>query len=260
MVGEVEREAFLLGKGKNAAVLAGSPFVTEIFAQLGCTVEWHVQEGDIFEPVRHIATVNGKARFLLLGERIALNLLARCSGIATQSKKIRDLAKSYGYKGIIAGTRKTTPGFRLVEKYGMLVGGIDPHRHDLSSMIMLKDNHIWSSGSITAAIQQARSVGGFSLLLDVEVGSEAEADEAIEAGADIIMLDNMEGSELVNVASSLKAKWQGQRKFLFETSGNITEANLQERAINGIDILSTSAVHQSVQHIDFSLKIQMPLE
>lgn len=131
----------------------------------------------------------------------------------------------------------------------MLVGGIDPHRHDLSSMIMLKDNHIWSSGtqtilspefithitsgSITAAIQQARSVGGFSLLLDVEVGSEAEADEAIDAGADIIMLDNIEGSELVNVARSLKLKWKGQRKFLFETSGNITESNLQSRAING---------------------------
>lgn len=140
----------------------------------------------------------------------------------------------------------------MVEKYGMLVGGIDPHRHDLSSMIMLKDNHIWSSGSrnlfyffpfkknssaligsITAAIQQARQVGGFSLLLDVEVGSETEADEAIEAGADVIMLDNMEGNELVSVARTLKDKWRGQRKFLFESSGNITEANLRERAING---------------------------
>lgn len=142
-------------------------------------------------------------------------------------------------------------GFRLVEKYGMLVGGIDPHRHDLSSMIILKDNHIWSSGSsnlifsfsiksssiligsITAAIRQARQVGGFSLLLDVEVGSEAEADEAIEAGADVIMLDNMEGTELVSAARTLKDKWRGQRKFLFESSGNITEANLRERAING---------------------------
>jgi len=140
----------------------------------------------------------------------------------------------------------------------MLVGGIDPHRHDLSSMIMLKDNHIWSSGSITAAIQQARDVGGFSLLLDVEVGSETEADEAIEAGADIIMLDNIEGAELVRVANKLREKWKGKRRFLFETSGNITEANLQERAINVIDILSTSVVHQSVQHIDFSLKIQKP--
>ncbi len=135
----------------------------------------------------------------------------------------------------------------------MLVGGIDPHRHDLSSMIMLKDNHIWSSGpscltlyfeifrknlhaisgSITTAIQQARKVGGFSLLLDVEVGSEAEADEAIEAGADIVMLDNIEGVELVRVAQTLKEKWKGKRKFLLETSGNITETNLQERAIDG---------------------------
>lgn len=112
-------------------------------------------------------------------------------------------------------------------------------------------------------------------MLEVEVGSEAEADEAIDAGADIIMLDNIEGDHLVQVARKLKEKWNGKRKFLFESSGNITEVNLQERAINGkkvpshllsqklmfpteIDILSTSVVHQSVQHIDFSLKIQMP--
>lgn len=119
----------------------------------------------------------------------------------------------------------------------MLVGGIDTHRHDLSSMIMLKDNHIWSHGSITAAIQQARAVGGFSLLLDVEVQSEAEADEAIDAGADVVMLDNIEGKELLSVARRLKEKWSGKRKFLFETSGNITEANLQERAINGKNAL-----------------------
>ncbi|OCH92161.1 nicotinate-nucleotide diphosphorylase [Obba rivulosa] len=258
VVGEAEREAFLLGKGTTPAVLAGAPFFTEVFEQLGCSVEWHMKEGETFAPVKHVATVRGKARHLLLGERVALNMLARCSGIATKSKRIKDLARACGYKGIVAGTRKTTPGFRLVEKYGMLVGGIDPHRHDLSSMIMLKDNHIWSSGSITAAVQQARKVGGFSLLLEVEVGSEAEADEAIAAGADIVMLDNMEGAQLAEVARRLREKWDGKRKFLFESSGNITETNLQERAINEIDILSTSVVHQSVQHIDFSLKIQMP--
>jgi nicotinate-nucleotide pyrophosphorylase len=116
----------------------------------------------------------------------------------------------------------------------MLVGGIDAHRHDLSSMIMLKDNHIWSHGSITAAIQAARRVGGFSLKLEVEVGSEAEADEAIGAGADIIMLDNIEGSELGRVARTLRDKWAGKRSFLFESSGNITEENLQDRAISGM--------------------------
>lgn len=259
VVGDAPRSAFLLGKGKVPAVLAGSPFVTEIFAQLDCTVEWHVEEGDVFEPVKHIATVTGKARHLLIGERVALNLLARCSGIATKSKRIKDLARGYGYNGIIAGTRKTTPGFRLVEKYGMLVGGIDPHRHDLSSMIMLKDNHIWScNNSVKEAIALARSVGGFSLLLDVEVRSEAEADEAIDAGADIVMLDNIEGDQLFEVAKRLKERWGGKRKFLLESSGGITEENLQERAINEIDIFSTSVVHQSVQHIDFSLKIQQP--
>uniref|UniRef100_A0A0W0EZB9 Nicotinate-nucleotide pyrophosphorylase [carboxylating] n=1 Tax=Moniliophthora roreri TaxID=221103 RepID=A0A0W0EZB9_MONRR len=242
VVGEVQREAHLLGKGKSPAVLAGVPFFTEVFEQLGCEVEWHMKEGETFEPVKHVATVRGKARHLLLGERVALNMLARCSGIATKSKRIKDLATGYGYKGIIAGTRKTTPGMATA----------------VSGSWRSMDNHIWSSGSITAAIQQARAVGGFSLLLDVEVQNEAEADEAIDAGADVIMLDNMEGSELVNVARKLKEKWKGQRKFKFETSGNITEANLQERAINEIDILSTSVVHQSVQHIDFSLKIQMP--
>lgn len=97
-------------------------------------------------------------------------------------------------------------------------------------------------GSITAAIQQARAVGGFSLLLDVEVGSQAEADEAIDAGADIIMLDNIEGDQLVSVARTLREKWNGRRKFLFETSGNITEDNLQERAINGELLILLHAV------------------
>lgn len=198
-----------------------------------------MQEGEVFTPVKHAATVRGSARHLLLGERVALNMLARCSGIATQSKYIVDLARSHGYTGIIAGTRKTTPGFRLVEKYGMRVGGADAHRHDLSSMIMLKDNHIWSAGSVREACLAARKVGGFSLLLEVEVSSQSAADEAIESGADIIMLDNMEGDQLISVAKQLKERWNGKKKFLLETSGNITLANLKDRAINGtMDLLT----------------------
>ncbi|KAH9028963.1 Quinolinate phosphoribosyl transferase [Lactarius pseudohatsudake] len=268
VVGEDLREAFLWGKGSKRAVLAGTPFVDEIFRLLDCTVEWHVAEGDEFEPIKHVATVRGKARYLLLGERIAIYLLGAAGSLLRESKRTKDLADSYGFRqgfrrGVIAGTRKTTPGFRLVEKYGMIVGGIDPHRFDpwfdLSSMIMLKDNHIWSAGSVTAAITRAREVGGFSLLLDVEVRDEEEANEAIAAGADVIMLDNIEGGELVSVARRLRERWEGKgKKFLLETSGGITEGNLRERAISGIDILSTSSVHQSVQHIDFSLKIQVP--
>ncbi|KAH9013815.1 Quinolinate phosphoribosyl transferase [Lactarius pseudohatsudake] len=263
-----------LGSKRAGAVLAGTPFVKYSASSTARTfalgVEWNVPEGDEFEPIKHVATVRGKARYLLLGERIALNLLARTP---LRSKRTKDLAESYGFRRIIAGARKTTPGiytapwtfppnaglllgFRLVEKYGMIVGGIDPHRFDLSNMIMLKDNHIWSAGSVTAAITRAREVGGFSLLLDVEVRDE-EANEAIAAGADVIMLDNIEGDELVSVARRLRDRWEGKgKKFLLETSGGITEGNLRERAISGIDILSTSFVHQSVQHIDFSLKIR----
>lgn len=253
VVGEEYRDAKLLGKRKG--VLAGKPFVDEIFKQLDCTVEWHIQEGESFEPVKHIATVRGAVRYLLLGERVALNVLSRCSGIASMSRWFLDTSRDAGFQGIIAGTRKTTPGFRLVEKYGMIVGGIDAHRNDLSSMVMLKDNHIWSKGSITNAIQAVRSVAGFSLRLDVEVRDEKEANEAIDAGADVIMLDNLDGEELHAVSKRLKEKWTGKRHFLLETSGGIEAHNLTERLGDSIDILSTSAVHQNVQHIDYSMKI-----
>jgi len=168
-----------------------------------------------------------------------------------------ELVREAGYKGILAGTRKTTPGFRLVEKYGMLVGGIDGHRHDLSSMIMLKDNHIWAKGSITNAVKAARAVGGFALKIEVEVQTEAEADEAIEAGADVVMLDNFDGEGLKVAAKNLKERWRerGRADVLLESSGGLTEANVREYINNDIDIISTSAVHQGVPHIDFSLKI-----
>ena len=220
-----------------------------------------------------VATVSGPTRMLLLGERVALNTLARCSGVATKSRRMLELVRAEGYTGILAGTRKTTPGFRLVEKYGMLVGGIDAHRHDLSSMIMLKDNHIWSRGSITEAVRSARSVGGFSLKIEVEVGTEAEADEAIEAGADVVMLDNFTGEGLKVAGRSIKQRWNGKREVLLECSGGLTEDNVREYICNGelvmgcvrkrgvltvvdVDIISTSSVHQGVPHIDFSLKVE----
>ena len=197
-----------------------------------------------------VAQVSGPVRNLLLGERVALNTLARCSGIATASR-------AAGFKGIVAGTRKTTPGFRLVEKYGMIVGGVDAHRYDLSSMVMLKDNHVWSTGSITSAVTTARRAAGFSIRIDVEVPSYREAREAICAGADVVMLDNMAGDELVQTAQRLKEELGKDYHFLLESSGGITLANLStgQRVNHAIDIISTSSIHQSTRHIDFSLKV-----
>ncbi|TXT15963.1 hypothetical protein VHUM_00466 [Vanrija humicola] len=256
VVGEDEQEAILWGK--SGGVVAGVPFFDEIFKYVNCTVEWLVPEGTVIPDGEKtkVAVVRGKARDLLLGERVGLNLLARCSGIATVSRRFRDLARQEGWGGVIAGTRKTTPGFRIVEKYGMIVGGIDPHRHDLSSMVMLKDNHIWAHGSITNAVKAVRRVAGFSLLVNVECQDYAEADEAIAAGANIVMLDNLVGEELHGAAKQLKDKWRGKREFLIETSGGIVEGSLTSRVGPDIDILSTSAVHQGTPHVDFSLKIQ----
>ena len=237
VVGETERTATLLGKSDG--VIAGRPFFDEVFSQCGCTVTWHADEGSAIDTSAHsdgkakVATVKGPVRGILLGERVALNTLARCSGIATKSRELVDKLRAAGYTGTLAGTRKTTPGFRLVEKYGMLVGGADAHRHDLSSMVMLKDNHVWSRGSITDAVRAAKAVAGFSLKVEVEVQTEAEADEAIEAGADVVMLDNFTGDGVRAASASIKQRWQGKRHFLLEVSGGLKSDNVEPYVCNG---------------------------
>merc|ERR1711959_364032 len=131
-----------------------------------------------------MATVSGPANRVLQAERTMLNILSRCSGVATAAREVSGTAHANGWHGCIAGTRKTTPGFRIVEKYGLLVGGCATHRLDLSQMVMLKDNHIMSAGSITAAVKTARSAAGFSQKIEVEAGNIKDALEAAGAGAD----------------------------------------------------------------------------
>ena len=159
----------------------------------------------------------------------------------------------------------------------MLVGGADGHRMDLSSMVMLKDNHVWSHGSISGAVAAARAAAGFSVKIEVEVRSEEEADEAIGAGADVVMLDNFTGHGVKEAARSLRERWAGKRQFLLEVSGGLRLENAEQFVTPGeyfpfcflvalgelltvvdVDILSTSCIHQGVPHIDFSLKIEPP--
>lgn len=259
VVGSDVKTATLLCK--QGGILSGVPFAEEVFKQCNLEVEWFFSEGEPLDPSSEengklpVARVSGEAKNILLAERTALNLLSRSSGIATSSKKLVQLARAASYGGIIAGTRKTTPGLRRLEKYSMLVGGCDMHRYDLSSMVMLKDNHIWSTGSITNAVRNARKACGFSMKIEVECQSEEEADEAIGAGADVIMLDNFTGNSLKIVAQSLKKKWEGKKHFLLECSGGLKLENLSEYLCQEIDIYSTSSIHQGVDVIDFSLKI-----
>lgn len=262
VVGNKEETASLYMK--QTGLISGVPFAAEVFKQCELEVEWHYKEGQYISAAQlaeHkgkivVATVRGPANKILLSERTALNLLARSSGIATQSYITKKLADESGYTGLIAGTRKTTPGLRQLEKYSMLVGGVDPHRYDLSSMVMLKDNHITSTGSITRAVELARKVCGFAVKVEVEVSTEKDAKEAINAGADVIMLDNFSGAELQVVARSLKLHFQNSNKsFLLECSGGLTLQNLSSYLCNDIDIYSTSSIHQGCSIVDFSLKI-----
>ena len=238
--------------GKSAGVIAGVPFMNVIFKELECEVKWNFKEGDTFQPVAKIATVTGAAKNILVGERLALNIMARCSGIATRAHKLKELANKHKWKGTVAGTRKTTPGFRIVEKYGMLVGGCDTHRYDLSSMVMLKDNHVVSTGSITAAVKKARSVCGFSLKIEVECQSQEQAEEAIVAGADVVMLDNFTPEKIKIAAKNLKQK---HPHCMIEASGGMTFENISEYFCDEVDIISMGSLSQSVPHIDYSLKI-----
>lgn len=158
---------------KSSGVLAGVPFAQAVFDYLDLEVDWLVSEGTFIDvetsPKRKVvvAVVKGKCRNILLAERTALNTMSRASGVATRAGQSVKIARAQNWHGWIAGTRKTTPGFRDVEKYALLVGGAATHRQDLSQMVMLKDNHIWSAGSITNAVKTARSAAGFSSKIEV---------------------------------------------------------------------------------------------
>mmetsp|Transcript_8573 Transcript_8573/g.20958 ORF Transcript_8573/g.20958 Transcript_8573/m.20958 type:complete len:296 (+) Transcript_8573:29-916(+) len=240
--------------GKTSGMLCGVPFVNAVFDCCGCAVEWHMAEGTTIDAAQgkvHVATVRGPARKLLLGERTALNTLSRASGVATRAASAVANARAAGWNGAVAGTRKTTPGFRLVEKYALLVAGADTHRYDLSHMVMLKDNHIWSCGSITAAVHKARRAAGFSTKIEVEARTEEEALEAASAGADIVMLDNFDPIVLKEAAAHIK---KAHPHVLIEASGGITVENLTQYASSDVDIISKS-YHQGYDVLDFSLKI-----
>jgi nicotinate-nucleotide pyrophosphorylase (carboxylating) len=245
---------------KSSGVFAGKPFFQLVFDILGCIVEWHddvVQEGDSLTIPNSdekvcLATVTGPVRDILRGERTALNTLSRCSGVATISREASDQAKSLGWNGWVAGTRKTTPGFRVVEKYGLLVGGAATHRLDLSQMVMLKDNHIWSCGSIEEAVKLARKASGFSQKIEVECQSLEDAFEAAGAGADIVMFDNFSPDRLRQDAETFKRQYPN---VLVEASGGITTETMHQYLCPHVDIVSQGSLTQGYPCVDFSLKI-----
>jgi len=256
VVGAQVRTARLLAKAPG--VLAGRPFAQAVFDAVGdLKVTWSMDDGQTISHEQAaaktcIAIVTGPAKKILLAERTALNILSRASGVATRSRAMVNLVRNAKWYGHVAATRKTTPGFALVEKYAVLVGGASTHRMDLSQMCMLKDNHVWSVGSITAAVRRAQTIAGFSQKIEVEARDLAEALEAADAGADIVMLDNMTGEQLKKSAAALKTRFP---HVIIEASGGITEATIVNYLSPAVDVISLGMLTHGYEPLDFSLKI-----
>ncbi|KAM8961371.1 nicotinate-nucleotide pyrophosphorylase [carboxylating] [Pelodytes ibericus] len=250
-----QEEAVLLCK--SAGVLAGSPFFQAVCEEAGCSVIWERMEGEWLEPVTRAATIQGRVNDLLLAERPALNVLSRVSGVATLAREVTRMSKATGWLGQVTGTRKTTPGFRLAEKYGLLVGGAGTHRYGTNDLLMLKDNHLWAMGGIGQAVVGVRTLIGRTLKIEIECRCLQEALEAAEAGADIVMLDNLPPESLHEAALAVKLRYPG---VVVEASGGITPNNLLQFLGPHIDMVSMGCLTQGSPSVDFSFKLARGLQ
>ena len=232
---------------KQDGILAGLPVFKRTFELLGETeFETFFNEGDHIKKGDLIATVTGDARILLSGERVALNYLQRMSGIATLTHSLVSELKGSHTK--LLDTRKTTPGMRVFEKYAVKVGGGYNHRFNLSDGILIKDNHIGAAGGVKEAIRLAKEYAPFVRKIEVEVENLEMLEEALEAGADIIMLDNMSNEMMKEAVSLVNGRAET------ECSGNVTKARLKEITEIGVDYVSCGALTHSAPILDFSLK------
>jgi nicotinate-nucleotide pyrophosphorylase (carboxylating) len=242
------RKARMIAKANG--VVAGLPVAEMVFRKLDPNLIWNekVNEGDRIKKGDVLVEFEGTYRALLTGERTALNFLQRLSGIATMSAKYAHAVKDF--QTVILDTRKTMPGFNKLDKYAVKAGGASNHRHGLHDMAMIKDNHIEVAGGITAAVNAVRSSVDHGLKIEVETTTMAQVQEAIDARADIIMLDNMD-NETMRQAVQLIA---GRAKI--EASGNITLERLREVAATGVDFISIGALTHSVNALDISQRIE----
>lgn len=244
---DIKGTAFIISKADG--VLCGINVFGRVFSLLDSSFEMKAfyKDGDTIEKGSLIAKLSGKTASLLKGERTALNLLQHMSGIATETALyVKELK---GYDAKIADTRKTIPSLRALQKYAVAAGGGKNHRFNLSDAAMIKDNHIDASKGITAAVQTLKEKTGHTVTVEVETRNLDEVNEALKAGADIIMLDNMT-NDMMREAVKLVNK-----KAVLEASGNITLSRLREVADTGVDIISSGALTNSVKAFDISMKI-----
>ncbi|HOJ48163.1 MAG TPA: carboxylating nicotinate-nucleotide diphosphorylase [Bacillota bacterium] len=236
---------------KDDGVLCGIDIAQRTFELVGGDFEMvkYFKDGDSIKKGDVIAEISGNARTILTGERTALNLMQRASGIATATAKaVKAVA---GTKAHIADTRKTMPGLRLLDKYAVRVGGGVNHRFNLSDGVLIKDNHIAAAGSIKNAVEAARRHCPHTLKIEVEVENFVQLYEALEAKADIIMLDNMSNEDMAKAVQIIGGR------AIVEASGNMGEKDLSEVAKTGVDLISIGSLTHSVKSLDISLKFSI---
>lgn len=239
---------------KQDGIIAGLDVFARVFRLLDETVaiDFRCKDGDAVTNGQVMAVLTGDIRVLLSGERVALNYLQRMSGIATYTNAIAKLLEGSGTK--LLDTRKTTPNMRIFEKYAARVGGGYNHRYNLSDGVLLKDNHIGAAGGVRQAVRMARDYAPFVRKIEVEVEDLDMVREAVEAGADIIMLDNMSAEEMREAVKLIAGRAET------ECSGNVTRDNVERLIEIGVDYISSGALTHSAPILDISLKNLHPIE
>ena len=233
---------------KQDGIIAGLDVFRRVFQLLDekTEVEFYCADGDEVKKGKLMGKVTGDIRVLLSGERVALNYLQRMSGIATYTHSVAELLKGSGTK--LLDTRKTTPNMRIFEKYAVRVGGGYNHRYNLSDGVLLKDNHIGAAGSVARAVKMAKEYAPFVRKIEVEAENLDMVKEAVEAGADIIMLDNMSAEEMKEAIRVIGGRAET------ECSGNVTKENIGRLVSLGVDYISSGALTHSAPILDISLK------
>lgn len=234
---------------REDGIVCGLAVLRSVFNILSneVNIKTYFEDGDEIKKGDTIAEIEGPARAVLIGERTALNYMQRMSGIATETKKFQDAIKPY--KARITDTRKNTPGFRMFEKYAVMVGGARLHRFNLSDCVMVKDNHIKHAGSIKNAVSLIKENNSHAHKIEVECDTYEQVLEALDAQCDIIMLDNMTISEMRKCVETINGK------VIVEASGNVKIKTVNEIASTGVDVISTSAIVAQAHVLDLGLDI-----
>lgn len=234
---------------KQEGIIAGLPVAERVFKHLDNELRWEAkkQDGERISSGQLVVELEGDLQAILMGERTALNFLQRMSGIATLTAKFVEAVRGFPVK--ILDTRKTAPGLRMLDKYAVKVGGGFNHRFGLYDGVLIKENHIKAAGGIAKAVSQLRERVPPTVKIEVEVKDLKEVEEALRAGADIIMLDNMSIKEIEEAVRFI------DRRALVEASGGVTLENVREIAATGVDLISVGALTHSVKALDLSLEV-----